>query len=98
MENPNKWTYYWTEDGAFFSHDFMTGKWARNGITEPVCKFRGHYERRISDPEFLKMQKDFFFLVTKPSMQKSLKQSSNSGSKSAPKATSKIKSFVKRKR
>lgn len=97
----SKWTYHWYDGKrqAHFSHDFITGKWARNGITEPVCTFRGYYEQRIQDPDFVQMQIDYFNLVTKPRIQKLRdSKSSQSKTKSAPKATSKIKSFVKRKK
>ena len=96
-----KWTYYWYDGKkkAHFSHDFITGKWARNGITEPTCTFRGYYEQRIQDPDFVQMQTDYFNLVIKPKVRKAREGKSTSGkTKSAPKATSKIKSFVKRKK
>ena len=91
----SSWTYTWYDISGqnYFSHDFITGKWAKNGVTEPVCMWRAHYIGRLGDPDFIDMRESYYKTIS----QTTARQPKSSGV-SKPKAGSKIKVSVRRKR
>lgn len=92
----NGWTYTWYEHSIdrHITYDFEKSHWLKNGVIEPTCLYRDYYLRYVSDEGFIKMQKEYFFLISKSRFSKKIKPTKEV--KSQPKATSKIKSFVKR--